>query len=93
MEKQTSAIRDTVGHTGQFRNGMGDNLRSTWAVKRLAIKSEQQNLLQDLQQYRLSLVEAKAVLARLNQHLENQHSDRKPPDRKDQGTHRRDRTW
>jgi hypothetical protein len=33
------------------------------------------------------------VLAGLNQHLENQHDDRKPPDRKNQGTHRRDRTW
>jgi hypothetical protein len=45
------------------------------AVKRLAIKSEQQSLLQDLQQYRLSPVEAKAVLERLNQHLDNQRSD------------------
>lgn len=45
------------------------------AIKRLAIKNEQQSLLRDLQQYRLSPVEAKAVLARLNQHLENQRSD------------------
>lgn len=39
------------------------------AVERLAIKNEQQTLIQDLQQYRLSPIEAQAVYQRIQQYL------------------------
>jgi hypothetical protein len=46
------------------------------AVARLAVKNERQMMLQELEQYRLSPIEAKAVLQRLDQYLEEQQSDR-----------------
>lgn len=39
------------------------------AVERLAIKNEQQTLIQDLQQYRLSPIEARAIYQRIQQYL------------------------
>ena len=39
------------------------------AVERLAIKNEQQTLIQDLQQYRLSPIEARAIHQRVQQYL------------------------
>ncbi len=45
------------------------------AVARLSIKNERQMLLQDLAGYRLSPIEAKAILQRLDQYLEEQEGD------------------
>jgi hypothetical protein len=46
----------------------------TQAVARLVLKNEQQILLQDLQQYRLSPIEARAVYQRIQQHLAERES-------------------
>jgi len=46
------------------------------AVARLAVKNERSMMLQELEQYRLSPIEAKAVLQRLDQYLEEQQDDR-----------------
>jgi hypothetical protein len=45
------------------------------AVARLAVKNESQSLLQDLTQYRLSPIEAKAVYHRLQQYLAERSDD------------------
>ena len=45
------------------------------AVDRLATKSEHQMLLMELQNYRLSPIEAKAVVQRIQQYLDEQRSD------------------
>jgi hypothetical protein len=44
------------------------------AVERLAIKNEQQTLIQDLQQYRLSPIEARAIYQRIQQYLAERES-------------------
>lgn len=44
------------------------------AVARLALKNEQQTLLHDLQEYRLSRIEARAVLQRIQQYLAERES-------------------
>jgi transcriptional regulator with XRE-family HTH domain len=44
------------------------------AIERLAIKNEQQTLVQDLQQYRLSPIEARAVSQRIQQYLAERES-------------------
>ncbi len=46
------------------------------AVARLAVKNGRQMLLQELGQYRLSPIEARAVLQRLDRYLEEQQSER-----------------
>jgi len=45
------------------------------AVDRLAVKNERQMLVQELQEYRLSPIEAKAVLQRLDRHLEERQDN------------------
>ena len=49
---------------------------NTQAIARLVVKNERQMLLQELQEYRLSPIEAKAILQRLDQYLEEQQDDR-----------------
>lgn len=44
------------------------------AVERLAIKNEQQSLIQDLQQYRLAPIEARAIYQRLQRYLAEQEA-------------------